>query len=218
MSRHAPRPDNLTPIHHVVPPLLFPFPMPLGFLPLPSTSSHLYSFRDGNSLFLHPSFSLYRSPSRFHVFHIFSQEYKFSRATLRVFIPFVRAPFVSLSRFTPSPCLFSPFFLPPVYSRSCIYAHTRTVNLLFRFRYATTSTGCYTLPAIVYLWSRVMRSKEGVEVGGTGARCGSRDASDDDDASDYLGYSRSGWKSDSKHRTLIINSMRFLRLPPWHSR
>lgn len=66
MSRHAPRSGNLTPIlHHVVLPLLFPLPMPLGFFPLPSTSSHLYSFLDGNFPFsvalaisLFPSLSL----------------------------------------------------------------------------------------------------------------------------------------------------------------
>lgn len=73
MSRHAPRSGNLTPIlHHVVLPLLFPLPMPLGFFPLPSTSSHLYSFLDGNFPFsVALAISLFPSLSASLSFHHF---------------------------------------------------------------------------------------------------------------------------------------------------
>lgn len=165
MSRHAPRSGNLTPIlHHVVLPLLFPLPMPLGFFPLPSTSSHLYSFLDGNFPFsvalaisLFPSLSLsllspFSIPSLKNInFLPFSSMSSF-RSSLP---PYFFFKFPSFLRIVVALSVFFFILLSLVYTRR----HTWTANLLFCFcSYDDVAPFLHAFLSTVYLWSLVMRN------------------------------------------------------------
>lgn len=133
VSKHHPtcHATSLTPIP--VPPLLFPLPIPLGFLPLSTTSSHLYPLRDADpsssSFLLYPSLFVL---SRFFFFFIYLLEnmHKFSSSFLLFpsflsffFLRFVGFFFFFLLLLSFLLLLFSFFFYLPSFVHT--HRHTR---------------------------------------------------------------------------------------------